>query len=166
MSRARRGARACERGSVSSPRIGLSERVCGAQNSACRCRCDIGIAADAEHRAAIWGVAFEIRRGRDVLTLADRVFVIICNVERDPARIAQRHDHARDQAVAAPADRAFLAVDRDPADEGALPGGAAFLIIDQHDAILRSEEHPSELQSLMRSSYAVFCLKNTKTQTA
>src|SRR3546814_19566112 len=67
-------------------------------------------------------VAFEIRRGGDVRTLADRVFVIICNVERDPARIAQRHDHARDQAVAAPADRAFLAVDRDPADEGALPG--------------------------------------------
>src|SRR3546814_10184698 len=28
----------------------------------------------------------------------------------------------------------------------------------------RSEEHTSELQSLMRSSYAVFCLK-TKTQT-
>src|SRR3546814_4377705 len=26
----------------------------------------------------------------------------------------------------------------------------------------RSEEHPSELQSLMRSSYAVFCLKNKK----
>src|SRR3546814_6179200 len=25
---------------------------------------------------------------------------------------------------------------------------------------LRSEEHPSELQSLMRNSYAVFCLKN------
>src|SRR3546814_6331905 len=28
---------------------------------------------------------------------------------------------------------------------------------------LRSEEHTSELQSLMRISYAVFCLKNTKT---
>src|SRR3546814_9300961 len=27
---------------------------------------------------------------------------------------------------------------------------------------LRSEEHTSELQSLMRSSYAVFCLKKTK----
>src|SRR3546814_2223992 len=26
----------------------------------------------------------------------------------------------------------------------------------------RSEEHPSELQSLMRLSYAVFCLKKTK----
>src|SRR3546814_3992873 len=94
MSRARMGARACESCSVSSPRIGLSERVCGAQNSADRGRGDIGIAADAEHRAAIWGGAFEIRRGRDVRT--------------------------------------------------------------------RSEEHTSELQSLMRSSYAGFCLKKQK----
>src|SRR3546814_5490537 len=31
--------------------------------------------------------------------------------------------------------------------------------------LVRSEEHTSELQSLMRISYAVFCLKkNTKTQ--
>src|SRR3546814_6713160 len=29
----------------------------------------------------------------------------------------------------------------------------------QHDAPARSDEHTSELQSLMRSSYAVFCLK-------
>src|SRR3546814_9380045 len=29
----------------------------------------------------------------------------------------------------------------------------------------RSEEHTSELQSLMRISYAVFCLKNTKQNT-
>src|SRR3546814_2223406 len=28
---------------------------------------------------------------------------------------------------------------------------------------IRSEEHTSELQSLMRSTYAVFCLENTKT---
>src|SRR3546814_9391343 len=28
----------------------------------------------------------------------------------------------------------------------------------------RSEEHPSELQSLMRLSYAVFCLKKKQTQ--
>src|SRR3546814_5677993 len=27
----------------------------------------------------------------------------------------------------------------------------------------RSEEHPTELQSLMRNSYAVFCLKKTST---
>src|SRR3546814_2154643 len=31
-------------------------------------------------------------------------------------------------------------------------------------AVPRSEEHTSELQSLMRISYAVFCLKKKKTQ--
>src|SRR3546814_2853912 len=35
------------------------------------------------------------------------------------------------------------------------PGGP------QDDVRRRSEEHTSELQSLMRISYAVFCLKNT-----
>src|SRR3546814_9168128 len=32
------------------------------------------------------------------------------------------------------------------------------------DARTRSEEHTSELQSLMRISYAVFCLKKNKTE--
>src|SRR3546814_6983714 len=34
---------------------------------------------------------------------------------------------------------------------------------DMGDSLWRSEEHTSELQSLMRISYAVFCLKKTKT---
>src|SRR3546814_10115510 len=34
----------------------------------------------------------------------------------------------------------------------------------EQGCIARSEEHTSELQSLMRSSYAVFCLKNKKTK--
>src|SRR3546814_7054183 len=34
------------------------------------------------------------------------------------------------------------------------------------DSRSRSEEHTSELQSLMRTSYAVFCLKKKKHQTA
>src|SRR3546814_7034854 len=35
----------------------------------------------------------------------------------------------------------------------------------RHDAVeRRSEEHTSELQSLMRISYAVFCLKKKKTK--
>src|SRR3546814_3604937 len=33
------------------------------------------------------------------------------------------------------------------------------------DAQIRSEEHTSELQSLMRISYAVFCLKKKKNKT-
>src|SRR3546814_9180519 len=32
----------------------------------------------------------------------------------------------------------------------------------EHQALIRSEEHTSELQSLMRISYAVFCLKQKK----
>src|SRR3546814_7025512 len=46
----------------------------------------------------------------------------------------------------------------DVADRVAIDGDAALL------EVLRSEEHTSELQSLMRISYAVFCLKN-KTKT-
>src|SRR3546814_19744853 len=41
----------------------------------------------------------------------------------------------------------------------------AFVIVDDRDngkLRPRSEEHTSELQSLMRISYAVFCLKKTK----
>src|SRR3546814_10292822 len=34
----------------------------------------------------------------------------------------------------------------------------------RHHLPSRSEEHTSELQSLMRNSYAVFCLKNKKKQ--
>src|SRR3546814_10362019 len=36
---------------------------------------------------------------------------------------------------------------------------------DGKQAALRSEEHTSELQSLMRISYAVFCLKKKKERT-
>src|SRR3546814_7699599 len=40
----------------------------------------------------------------------------------------------------------------------------AAVVEQQHDlsALVRSEEHTSELQSLMRISYAVFCLKKKK----
>src|SRR3546814_6770909 len=42
---------------------------------------------------------------------------------------------------------------------------AAFKIILSDPAVKRSEEHTSELQSLMRISYAVFCLKKKKNKT-
>src|SRR3546814_2268448 len=45
-----------------------------------------------------------------------------------------------------------------------LPGGMnGRQIADAARESRRSEEHTSELQSLMRISYAVFCLKNKKT---
>src|SRR3546814_9652887 len=40
---------------------------------------------------------------------------------------------------------------------------AATATEEQSSTTLRSEEHTSELQSLMRISYAVFCLKKQKT---
>src|SRR3546814_4523942 len=48
-------------------------------------------------------------------------------------------------------------------DKGADDGGAAaHVVLHLLDTALRSEEHTSELQSLMRISYAVFCLKKKK----
>src|SRR3546814_9695695 len=46
-------------------------------------------------------------------------------------------------------------------NDGALIGGGGGLWVQGNE---RSEEHTSELQSLMRISYAVFCLKKKKRQ--
>src|SRR3546814_10688815 len=50
---------------------------------------------------------------------------------------------------------------RDPALEQVADGGESD--VGMRPDIRRSEEHTSELQSLMRISYAVFCLKKKKT---
>src|SRR3546814_3619574 len=44
----------------------------------------------------------------------------------------------------------------------ALPPATRLFLCHDYKAPGRSEEHTSELQSLMRTSYAVFCLKKTK----
>src|SRR3546814_6716699 len=59
------------------------------------------------------------------------------------------------EAVAS-VDAALRAAEEDGAGELCVIGGA------QVYALTRSEEHTSELQSLMRISYAVFCLKKKK----
>src|SRR3546814_11035014 len=48
------------------------------------------------------------------------------------------------------------------AEEVALEARAVAVDVVERGALLRSEEHTSELQSLMRISYAVFCLKKKK----
>src|SRR3546814_2352252 len=42
---------------------------------------------------------------------------------------------------------------------------SAFMVAERVEVSTRSEEHTSELQSLMRTSYAVFCLKKKKITT-
>src|SRR3546814_10105061 len=51
-----------------------------------------------------------------------------------------------------------------PAATPPAPPGAPEEQYGQRDERLRSEEHTSELQSLMRISYAVFCLNKKKKQ--
>src|SRR3546814_789886 len=69
-------------------------------------------------------------------------------------------DHAEQRGLAG-------AVGADDADDGARRNLEAEVVDQQLVAegladVLRSEEHTSELQSLMRISYAVFCLKKKK----
>src|SRR3546814_3378454 len=61
---------------------------------------------------------------------------------------------------------------RQAMNEGAMGVGSSIIYApgsyaetDELVALTRSEEHTSELQSLMRISYAVFCLKKKKTRT-
>src|SRR3546814_9235171 len=72
----------------------------------------------------------------------------------DPERLVQPHRNilAGQRRVAVLVEQAFLGGD---AQAGAV----------DVDRAARSEEHTSELQSLMRISYAVFCLKKKNTIT-
>src|SRR3546814_3907341 len=82
-------------------------------------------------------------------------------IEQNKALLANERIKARDRAKDAEAD--YLAARRsitsvsEPGSRIALPPEARAAV-----ARYRSEEHTSELQSLMRISYAVFCLKKKK----
>src|SRR3546814_2228796 len=58
--------------------------------------------------------------------------------------------------------RRFEVRDFQPQDREWLKARGAFSEVIQYKTRLRSEEHTSELQSLMRISYAVFCVKKKK----
>src|SRR3546814_8983084 len=77
---------------------------------------------------------------------ADRI-----TVSEDPSAPGQVAQPARPQHHADRVSEAACA-GRDDVGTDALP-------VRQRDVAGRSEEHTSELQSLMRNSYAVFCLK-------
>src|SRR3546814_6542737 len=94
-------------------------------------------------------------------------------------RIADDHRRQQDDHLAAAGTRGLLAEqsadDGNPAQAREAAGTAPHFVLDQagehhrvaaaHSGLgLRSEEHTSELQSLMRISYAVFCLKKKTTK--
>src|SRR3546814_8586525 len=71
--------------------------------------------------------------------------------------VVDQHQHIADQ-VAHRAARRVGIVRRDRIANRGMVGDAGGAALDP----VRSEEHTSELQSLMRISYAVFCLKKKK----
>src|SRR3546814_6804961 len=95
--------------------------------------------------------SFPTRRASDLQgaerPAADLVDPAVQDVEVQPVIAGQPADHRRVGG----------AVPEDDPEDG---GGARRPRVGQ----LRSEEHTSELQSLMRISYAVFCLKEKKNQ--
>src|SRR3546814_10112052 len=90
--------------------------------------------------------------GRLALERADHQLVAVEEVEADPVEPRQGVVDQRGE-VGGVGDAVALAGDQ----RAGLLGQLRVLFG------LRSEEHTSELQSLMRISYAVFCLKKKKT---
>src|SRR3546814_10823410 len=78
-----------------------------------------------------------------------------CPGRLDPHRRALRHRRRR----IAPTDVDIVHPAIDAIDHHVM---AVAMLVGKAPADQRSEEHTSELQSLMRSSYAVFCLKKKK----
>src|SRR3546814_6712809 len=97
------------------------------------------------------------RRGEFAVEQIDRAAGIDAKRQRPAAAREGQRDMADGAVAADGADMARILIDR----QGET--GAAFRQDDAGAAGLeRSEEHTSELQSLMRISHAGFCLKNKK----
>src|SRR3546814_3998723 len=87
-----------------------------------------------------------------------------------PAALAA-HSAEFKREVLNPADGVYVAVGYGIANSILVVGDSGVIVVDTTEtaesarevlAAFRSEEHTSELQSLMRISYAVFCLKKKK----
>src|SRR3546814_5580858 len=75
--------------------------------------------------------------------------------------VHRRHRMARHRRVAVDAEHLVATGNREQIAEHDIAAEMRRADHDRHHAA-RSEEHTSELQSLMRISYAVFCLKKQK----
>src|SRR3546814_10029625 len=92
--------------------------------------------------------------------------VVAAAFDRAPRdRAADRAEHGAERLRIARCDDVAEHPAGDPADDqsgrAVVAAAIIFAVAPAIDAVVvRSEEHTSELQSLMRISYAVFCLKN------
>src|SRR3546814_10249008 len=104
-----------------------------------------------------------------ISTRTDTLFpytTLFRSAEHRRQRVAQADARARWRTIRAAGGVADAAHRLAHAAEAGLAGKGTGLAepadVGHHQAGVRSEEHTSELQSLMRSSYAVFCLKKKK----
>src|SRR3546814_3996326 len=121
---------------------------------------ELGGAVTHTSKSGVADVAFEndvealtaVRDFFDYLPLSNRVEPPVRPTEDPWDRLEPSLDTLIPDSASKPYDMHELI--RKVADEGDF-----FEIQPNHAANIRSEEHTSELQSLMRISYAVFCLK-------
>src|SRR3546814_3596653 len=111
--------------------------------------------ATPEHREAL-------RKGQGFVGGFMRVHLTACGFANQPDqdRCDQDADHPDHDKGVAPAD-----IRGRPGTEGRADEDAERAVEGEHSDCESSEEHTSELQSLMRISYAVFCLKQKKQTT-
>src|SRR3546814_8315305 len=130
--------------------------------------CSSDLAVDPERAVATVFTALEAA-GAEVARHRDPA-VLPKAIKNDTELGGTRAAHVRDGVAVA----RFLKWMEETAPQGGLDelGAAAKLraFRDESDALVdlsfdRSEEHTSELQSLMRTSYAVFCLKKQNSTT-
>src|SRR3546814_2840631 len=94
----------------------------------------------------------------------DGLGVVVVELDADEGLQAQAHVLGVDLGTVADDDAVALqALHPAQAGRGRKVDAFGQLGVGQAAAVLRSEEHTSELQSLMRISYAVFCLKKKNT---
>src|SRR3546814_608629 len=114
------------------------------------------------HEVHRWNLGFVERSplGERYRELADRLsetleFMAACGLTSETTpQIRETPFYTSHEALLLPFEQALTRVDSTSGD---------WYDVSAH--MLRSEEHTSELQSLMRISYAVFCLKKKKTHT-
>src|SRR6056297_737431 len=112
-----------------------------------------GVAEAAERLGAVAGLACDMADAAAVKALFDRI-------EADHGPVSSLVNNA---GIAMPGD--FLDYDLDAFDKVIAVNLRGTFVATQRAARARSEEHTSELQSLRRISYAVFCLKKKKGST-
>src|SRR3546814_8416455 len=111
----------------------------------------VGVAAFDPHRAELQDMEFAIAKADPLLPEEGRTGAVELHDQRNGRQ--QRQQQRQDRHGNGQVERSF--------EQALAPrqGAAA----QQQADLSRSEEHTSELQSLMRTSYAGFCLQNKKT---